>query len=108
VNLGPSQSERIVVCEGDTALGLSHEFCVKHDLDEDMLDRLRELLQMQMDGLLEKIDETDADIFSRFSDSAYGGRGGAGVLSDGTQGVDGISHHAHTLSGVPMGAISDH
>ena len=36
---------------------MAKEFCVKHDLDVKMHEQLIQLLEAQMDGLLEKIDE---------------------------------------------------
>ena len=65
-----------------------------------------------MDGLLEKIDEDDRDMYSKFSDSAYGGGVGSNhrrrsqaALSDGTSilnqllEVDNVSHN-HSLGGL--------
>lgn len=58
VNLG-SVSERITVMKGDTAESLTEEFSRKHDLDINMQQKLRLMLQQQIDGILEKIDEED-------------------------------------------------
>ena len=58
VNLG-SVSERITVMKGDTAEALTEEFSIKHDLDAGMKVKLRNMLQQQIDGILEKIDEED-------------------------------------------------
>ena len=44
VNLGGDNSERIVVFEGDTARDLAIKFCEEHNLDEDTLEKLEELL----------------------------------------------------------------
>lgn len=57
VNLGPGKSERIVVYEDDTAAGLAEKFAVSHNLDSNMKARLEDLLNSQITGLLEKIDE---------------------------------------------------
>lgn len=45
VNLGGESSERIVVFEGDTARDLALRFCEEHNLDEDTLEKLEDLLQ---------------------------------------------------------------
>jgi hypothetical protein len=44
VNLGGENSERIVVFDGDTAIGLAKQFCEEHNLDEDTQEKLEELL----------------------------------------------------------------
>jgi len=58
VNLGDVQ-ERITVMEGDTADSLTLEFGDRHKLDANMRNKLRTLLQQQIDGILEKIEEED-------------------------------------------------
>jgi len=58
VNLGDVQ-ERITVMEGDTADSLTQEFGDRHKLDANMRNKLRTLLQQQIDGILEKIEEED-------------------------------------------------
>ena len=58
VNLG-NVSERITVMKGDTAESLTEEFSRKHDLDVNMQHKLKQMLQQQIDGILEKIDEED-------------------------------------------------
>ena len=57
VNLGPNKSERIIVYEGDTAGELAQQFAEKHGLDEGMKEKLTHLLDNQIGGLLEKIEE---------------------------------------------------
>ena len=49
--------ERIVVYEGDTAEGLAIKFCQKHDLNDDMKEKLKLLLEQQIAGVLPKIME---------------------------------------------------
>jgi len=44
--MGKGGSQRIIVCEGDTAESLSLAFSHKHDLDEATTQKLKELLQM--------------------------------------------------------------
>lgn len=61
VNLGGENSERIVVFEGDTARDLALKFCEEHNLDEDTLEKLEELLQNQIASVLTKIDEEEHD-----------------------------------------------
>lgn len=53
--------ERIIVYEGDTAEGLSREFCLKNGLNKDMEEKLRILLEQQIAGVLPKIVEDDAN-----------------------------------------------
>jgi hypothetical protein len=57
VNLGPGKSERIVVYDGDTAEALAEKFASTHGLDLNMKGKLTLLLDSQIDGLLEKIEE---------------------------------------------------
>lgn len=57
VNLGNSGTQRIVVFEGDTAEGLAEKFSQEHDIDETMKNKLILMLQQQIAGVLEKIDE---------------------------------------------------
>ena len=57
VNLGPDSSERIVVYEGDTAERLASDFAIQHRLDNNMKIKLVMLLESQIAGLLERIDE---------------------------------------------------
>jgi len=59
-SLGPS-SQRIVVCEGDTAESLAETFCRKHSLDLATQMKLAELLHVQIDNVLEKINERDGE-----------------------------------------------
>lgn len=59
VNIGKNGMERIVVYEGDTAEGLAIKFCQKHDLNEDMKEKLKLLLEQQIAGVLPKIMEDD-------------------------------------------------
>lgn len=57
VNLGNSGTQRIVVFEGDTAEGLAEKFAVEYNLDASMKEKLTQMLQTQIAGVLEKIDE---------------------------------------------------
>ena len=57
INLGGDEQERIVVYEGDTAVNLATIFCQEHNLDEETQEKLEELLDQQMAGVLPKIDE---------------------------------------------------
>ncbi|CAD8209441.1 unnamed protein product [Paramecium pentaurelia] len=59
VNLGPSKTERIVVYEGDQSSDLAARFAHEHNLDEFMQEKLKELLDYQISGLLTKIDEEE-------------------------------------------------
>lgn len=62
VNLGTSGTQRIVVYEGDTAEGLAEKFSLEFNLDESMKDKLTQMLQQQIAGVLEKIDEDEEQI----------------------------------------------
>ncbi|CAK77389.1 unnamed protein product, partial (macronuclear) [Paramecium tetraurelia] len=59
VNLGPNKTERIVVYEGDQSCDLAARFAQEHNLDEFMQEKLKELLDYQISGLLTKIDEEE-------------------------------------------------
>lgn len=59
INLGGDEQERIVVFEGDTAEQLAVDFCKIHNLDEETQEKLCELLEQQMAGVLPKIDENE-------------------------------------------------
>ncbi len=47
--------------EGDTAVDLAQRFCEEHNLDEETQEKLEELLQSQISGVLTKIDEEEVD-----------------------------------------------
>ena len=64
MNLGPGKSERIVVYEGDTAESLADKFAQSHGLDLNMRGKLAQLLDSQIAGLLEKIEEEQNSIHS--------------------------------------------
>lgn len=53
--------ERIIVYEGDTAEGLSQDFCEKNGLNQEMQEKLRILLDQQIAGVLPKIVEDGAN-----------------------------------------------
>ena len=57
VNLGTTGTQRIVVFEGDTAEGLAEKFSLEYNLDEGMKEKLTLMLQQQIAGVLEKIEE---------------------------------------------------
>jgi hypothetical protein len=57
VNLGTSGSQRIVVFEGDKAEELAANFAARFGLDSGMQEKLASMLQQQISGVLEKIDE---------------------------------------------------
>lgn len=48
-----------MVFEGDTAPELAKQFCLEHNLDEETQEKLQELLEQQMAGVLPKIDEDE-------------------------------------------------
>ena len=45
INLGGDEQERIVVFEGDTAPQLAKNFCIEHNLDDETMEKLQELLE---------------------------------------------------------------
>ena len=53
--------ERIIVYEGDEAVGLAKEFCLKHGLNIEMQDKLVLLLEQQIAGVLPRIVEGGED-----------------------------------------------
>lgn len=53
--------QRIVVYEGDTVETLVADFVKRCPIDEFMVEKLKTLLQQQIDGVLERIDE-DEDV----------------------------------------------
>ena len=57
VNLGNSGTQRIVVYEGDTAEALAEKFATEYNLEDSMKEKLVIMLQQQIAGVLEKIDE---------------------------------------------------
>lgn len=59
INLGGDTQERIVVFEGDTAPELARQFCVEHNLDDETMEKLQQLLEQQMAGVLPKIEEDE-------------------------------------------------
>ena len=70
INLGGDEQERIVVYEGDTAVQLALNFCQEHNLDEETQEKLQELLEQQMAGVLPKVDEEEYN--SEEEDEDYG------------------------------------
>ena len=61
MNVASFGLQRIVVYDGDTVESLVADFVKKCPIDEFMIEKLKLLLQQQMDGVLERIDE-DEDI----------------------------------------------
>jgi hypothetical protein len=64
VNLGPERTERIIVYDGDTAHQLAERFSKEHNLNPMMKQKLVELLNMEISGILERIDEEGSDNYS--------------------------------------------
>ena len=64
VNLGPSRTERIIVYEGDTAILLADRFSKKYNLNPLMKQKLVELLNLEISGILERIDEENSENYS--------------------------------------------
>lgn len=57
VNVANYGLQRIIVYEGDTVETLVADFCKRCPIDEFMIEKLKLLLQQQIDGVLERIDE---------------------------------------------------
>lgn len=61
VNVANFGLQRIVVYEGDTVDSLVADFVKRCPIDELMVERLKELLKKQMDGVLDRIEEDDGN-----------------------------------------------
>ena len=59
VNVANFGIKRIIVYEGDTVESLVADFVKRCPIDEFMIDKLKLLLQQQIDGVLERIEEDD-------------------------------------------------
>ena len=59
VNVANFGLQRIVVYEGDTVESLVANFVQKCPIDQPMIEKLKNLLQQQMDGVLERIEEDE-------------------------------------------------
>lgn len=59
VNVANFGIKRIIVYEGDTVESLVADFVKRCPIDEFMVEKLKHLLQQQMDGVLERIDEDE-------------------------------------------------
>lgn len=59
VNVANFGLQRIIVYEGDTVESLVQDFVKRCPIDEFMIEKLKTLLQQQIDGVLERIDEDD-------------------------------------------------
>jgi len=57
VNIEDGKTARIIVYEGDKSEDLATKFAAEHNLDMGMRTRLKDLLDMQINSLLTKIDE---------------------------------------------------
>ena len=59
VNVANFGVQRIIVYEGDTVDSLVSNFVKRCPIDEFMVEKLKTLLQQQIDGVLERIDEDE-------------------------------------------------
>ena len=59
VNVANFGLQRIVVYDGDTVESLVSDFVKRCPIDDMMIEKLKLLLQQQMDGVLERIEEDD-------------------------------------------------
>ncbi|CAD8131505.1 unnamed protein product [Paramecium pentaurelia] len=57
VKIEDGKSARIVVFEGDTSVSLANKFAKEHKLDENMKEKLKDLLDQQINSYLMKIEE---------------------------------------------------
>ena len=64
VSIGPNQTERIIVYEDDTPEQLADDFAKKHNLNKYMKQKLIELLNMEISGVLDKIEEENSEYLS--------------------------------------------
>jgi hypothetical protein len=60
VNVANFGLQRIIVYEGDTVDSLVTDFVKRCPIDEFMIEKLKTLLQQQIDGVLERIDEDES------------------------------------------------
>ena len=70
VNVANFGLQRIVVFDGDTVESLVADFLKRCPIDEFMVEKLKLLLQQQMDGVLERIDE-DEDVEASEDDAEH-------------------------------------
>lgn len=59
VNLGEDRVERLTVLEGDTASQVARQFWVDHNLNDKMEEKLEQMLDEQMTGILARINEEE-------------------------------------------------
>ena len=59
VNVASFGLQRIIVYEGDTVDSLVNEFVQRCPIDAFMIEKLKNLLQQQIDGVLERIDDDE-------------------------------------------------
>ena len=59
VNVANFGLQRIIVYEGDTVESLVTDFVKRCPIDESMIEKLKTLLQQQIDGVLERIEEDE-------------------------------------------------
>lgn len=57
VNIGDDDSSRIAIYEGDSAESLATKFSESHLISPDTKGKLKDMLQVQMNSVLDKIDE---------------------------------------------------
>lgn len=60
VNVANFGQQRIIVYEGDTVDSLAADFVKRCPIDAFMVEKLKGLLQQQIDGVLDRIDEDEA------------------------------------------------
>lgn len=61
MNIGASNTDRIVLYDGDDPAEVAKEFSTRHNLDSSMTKKLTDLLTQQMNGVLAKIVEEAED-----------------------------------------------
>lgn len=64
VDLGEDRVERLTVLEGDYAGDVAYEFCIKHNLNEKMREKLEQMLDDQMAGILTRINEEEEQLLN--------------------------------------------
>ena len=98
--------KRIIVYEGDTVESLVADFVKKCPIDEFMIEKLKLLLQQQMDGVLERIDEdeeqkTDQSVLSDPEEGQGEGAvdlGGSAERQDNQTNANGVFDSAQQMS----------
>jgi len=106
VNVANFGLQRIVVYDGDTVESLVADFVKRCPIDEFMVEKLKLLLQQQMDGVLERIDE-DEDVEASDEDDGTGKKSSAKKVKEDEDGKGSTGAKHEKTPGEPfdLGAV---